>query len=209
MSEFEAFRKFAVEEEGEWTPATEKNGVKVTRRVLKDSPLKVSRGVMEMAVPVAFVRKMIERMEERPKWDKLIAECKSLRVVDADHLFAYMKSVVPGMFISARDFVLDVRAKSYDDGSQVILASSPATEAESLKEAPLPKGVVRGRATNSGYVLTPVAGDPSRTQVVYVIQLDLAGSLPTAIVNASLSDEPLCLANFRDLAEKTFAEENH
>ena len=207
MSEFEDFRKFAVEEEAEWKAATEKKGVAVARRVLADSPLKVSRGTTVVAAPVAFVRKMVERAELRPKWDNLIAECKVLRTENADHMVAYMRSVSPGMFISARDFVLDVRAKAYDDGSQVILASSPATEEESAKEAPVPKGVVRGRATNSGYVLTPVDGDAARTRVVYVIQLDLAGSLPTALVNSALADEPLCLAEFRDLIEKTFAEE--
>lgn len=206
MSEFEEFRKFAVEEEAEWKAATDKKGVAVARRVLPDSPLKVSRGTAVIAAPVAFVRKMIERVELRPKWDNLIAECKILRSENADHMLVYMRSVSPGMFISPRDFVLDVRAKSYDDGSQVILASSPSDE-EATKEAPVPKGVVRGRATNSGYVLTPVDGDPSRTRVVYAIQLDLAGSLPTALVNSALADEPLCLAEFRDLTEKTLAEE--
>jgi len=199
------FVKFSTDESA-WTLSGDKDGVLISTRVIEGTPLKVARGVTTIKAPIPLILERLQDAELRPKWDRLIKETTMLKKVDDNHAFYYFQSKDPGFFISCRDFVIEIKIVADPDKPNMvtILGSSPSKEEEKeLKDEQ--SGFVRATATNSGYILESVEGEENVTKVYYVIQLDLAGSLPTRVVNMALSDEPHCLHNFRTVCEEAFA----
>jgi len=199
------FVKFSTDDSA-WTLNADKDGVVISNRVIEGSPLKVARGITTIKAPIPLILERLQDAELRPKWDRLIKLTTVLKKEDDNHAFYYFQSKDPGFFISCRDFVIEIQIVSDPEKPNmvVILGSSPSKEEEkALKDEQ--SGFVRATATNSGYILEAVEGEENVTKVYYVIQLDLAGSLPTRVVNMALSDEPHCMHQFRTVCEEAFA----
>lgn len=194
--DFETFRAMACGEEG-WTAVTEKSGVRVSSRKAEGSSLNISRGIAVLDAPVAAVRALVTSAEQRTAWDKLIAECRVF-ATDGPATHVLLRSI-PYTFppVSARVFYVEMRVDEDPATGTVTILARQSTR-EDLP-AP-PKGAVVGKVMSSGFVLEKVGED--KTRIYYVIQLDLAGWIPNAIVNKAMADEPLCLDNMRKLLQQ-------
>lgn len=190
----EEFRKFCGEED-KWKPAKEADGVKVHTRTVEGSSLSIARGIVTVKAPIQQCFDFAMDPSKRTSWDKVIKESHKVRDGEDGHFIVYMQSI-PKWPASARDFVIDLVVKRYEDRSIVIWGKSPETE-----EVPPVKGVVRGKCCNSGYIFVPNADD-TETTITFVMQLDMCGYIPAAIVNMAMVDEPLCLAQFRAKVEE-------
>jgi len=193
----DAFRTFCMEED-KWKPAKEQNGVKVHTRTVEGSSLSIARGIVTIKAPVEKCFEYAMDATKRTEWDKLIKECRKVRDADNGHGIFYMQSVAKWP-ASARDFIIDLYSKHFDDRSIVSLGKCPEAE-----EVPPVKGVVRGKCINSGYIFVPNE-DNTATTLTFVMQLDMGGWLPASVVNMVMVDEPLCLVNFRDKVEAAAA----
>jgi len=192
---FDDFRTFCGEED-KWTLSKEKDGVKVSSRTVEGCSLNIARGVLTVKATVDQCYECMMDSSTRCDWDKMIKEARLVRKVDDNHFVFYMMSVAKWPAAS-RDFIIDLHVKRYDDGTIVCLGKSPEAE-----EVPCPKGVVRGKAINSGYIFAP--GTDGTTNLTYVMQLDMGGWLPTSVVNMAMTEEPLYLAGFRESTEKKY-----
>jgi len=197
MSDFdtvvEQFRTFCTEE-GPWKPAKEADGVKVHTRTIEGSALNVSRGIVTIKAPVEKCFELAMNAEKRTTWDKVTKESRLLKKIDDTHFLTYMQSMAKWP-ASARDFIIELAVKRFEDKSIVVYGKTPDSD-----DTPVPKGVVRGKCISSGYIFVPNADD-TETTVTFVMQLDMCGSVPNFIVNMVMVDEPLCLAQFRALVE--------
>jgi len=194
----EDFRTFCGEED-KWTLAKEANGVKVHMRTVEGSSLSVARGIVQVKAPIQKCFDLAMDASKRTSWDKVTKESHKIRDTEDGHSIFYMQSVSKWP-ASARDFIIDLYIKRFDDGSIIAYGKSPETE-----EEPPKKDVVRGKCISSGYMFVPNADD-TLTTITFVMQLDMCGWIPAGIVNMVMVDEPLCLAQFRDLVEKEAAQ---
>jgi len=194
----DAFRTFCNEED-KWKLAKEQDGVKVHTRTVEGSSLSIARGVVTVKASLQKCLDLAMAAEKRASWDKIIKEARKVRDTDDGHVIFYLQSVAKWP-ASARDFLIDLYIKRFDDHSVVAYGKCPEKE-----EVEPVKGVVRGKCISSGYIFVPNADDTATT-ITYVMQLDMGGWLPASIVNMVMVDEPLCLTQFRNILEKEAAE---
>ena len=157
----DAFRTFCGEED-QWKPSKEADGVKVFSRTVEGSSLNVARGIVTVKATVDQCFEYAMDASVRTSWDKMMKEARIVRTTDDGHTIAYMQSI-PKWPASARDFVIDLYHKRFDDGTIVVLGKTPEAE-----EVPPVNGVVRGKAINSGYMFAPNAD--GTTTVTYIMQ---------------------------------------
>jgi len=197
MSDLDAaidkFRVFCTEE-GPWKLAKEENGVKVHTRSIEGQSLNVSRGIVTVKAPVEKCLELAMDTTKRVSWDKVVKECRKIRDTDDGHHIIYMQSTSKWP-ASPRDFIIDLFVKHFDDKSVVIYGKSPEHD-----DTPVPKGVVRGKCISSGYIFVPNA-DNTETNITYIMQLDLCGSVPNFLVNMYMVDGPLSFIEFRKIVE--------
>jgi len=161
--------------------------------------LSIARGIVTVKASLQKCLDLAMAAEKRSSWDKIIKESRKVRETEDGHIICYMQSVAK-FPASARDFLIDLYVKRFDDGSVVAYGKQPEKE-----EVEPVKGVVRGKCISTGYIFVPNADDTATT-ITFVMQLDMCGWLPASIVNAVMVDEPLCLAQFRNVVEKEAAE---
>jgi len=190
----DAFRTFCGEED-KWKFSKEQYEVKVSSRVVEGSSLTVARGVATIKASKQKCFDFIMDPSTRTEWDKMMKEVRKVRETEDGHFIYYMQSV-PKWPVSARDFVIDLYVRRYDDGTIVAFGREPEKE----EVAPV-SGVVRGKCINSGYMFVPNADDTATT-VTFVMQLDLGGWIPSGVVNMVMVEEPLCLGRAKKLIEE-------
>lgn len=216
--DFEGFRKFATDEDA-WQLVVETDDMRITKRTVEGVSGFTQRGVTVINAPVAHVLEMIKRVDLRPKWDKMVATGEVLQTVNDLHLVVRF-ATERQLLVAARDFIVDVRGQINDDGSVIILANSPA---DHEKVYPVKDGVVRGIATNSGYILEPVPdSDPQKTKITFLTQrlyiffslfspvshspaVDPGGWIPASVLTLTVSKDKMCLPEFKKLCEEPVA----
>jgi len=85
----------------------------------------------------------------------------------------------PGLMISQRDYFIARSCKTEDGGATKLLINRSVTH----PNVPDRSRFVRGVLHYSGYILRTSATKPNTVEVLYVIQSDPKGSLPTWVVN--------------------------
>ena len=98
------------------------------------------------------------------------------------------------MAVASRDFCNVSHWRYLTDGRLVALSFSD----EHNDLCPIQDGIVRGNLVFGGYVMKPT---PQGTQLTYVVQSDLKGSIPQYVLNFVASNQPLIVANVRKLLE--------
>ena len=97
------------------------------------------------------------------------------------------------MFVSNRDFLFVMGFTEAEDGT-----ISCAIRSVTHDKYPEAKGFVRGKIISAGYRFVPTNAEKTEWDVTYFTILDLAGSIPSAIVNKVNKDQPTHLALLRD-----------
>lgn len=129
-------------------------------------------------------------VENRPKWDPMIMECRTLEKHIPYYVCVYVAVKAPAPVVSNRDMVFAARVMVEDDGSSFI-----AMETIEHPEVPELPGFVRARM-QGGYIIRPTS-TPSVFRVIWTGQVDARGWIPTWASNLVAWRQGLTLALFR------------
>uniref|UniRef100_A0A8D0F3V8 Steroidogenic acute regulatory protein, mitochondrial n=1 Tax=Strix occidentalis caurina TaxID=311401 RepID=A0A8D0F3V8_STROC len=143
---------------------------------------KVFRAEVVLAVPVAQLhRELFERIEQMPQWNPTLSRVKVLQRVGTDTLVTHeVTSPSPGNLVGQRDFV---SVRHCGRRETAIYLVGTATHVEPL---PLQDGCIRAESRLSCIVLQPLAGDPGRTRLTWLLSMDLKGWIPASVINRVL-----------------------
>ncbi|XP_074731768.1 steroidogenic acute regulatory protein, mitochondrial-like [Strix uralensis] len=143
---------------------------------------KVFRAEVVLAVPVAQLhRELFERIEQMPQWNPTLSRVKVLQRVGTDTLVTHeVTAPSPGNLVGQRDFV---SVRHCGRRETAIYLVGTATHVEPL---PLQEGCIRAESRLSCIVLQPLAGDPGRTRLTWLLSMDLKGWIPASVINRIL-----------------------
>lgn len=113
-------------------------------------------------------------------------DCGMLEQIDDNCTVRFEAYKNPAPFITARELVyLDIIHR-LNDGTIISFTKSIEHPAR-----PKSKQFVRAILHIAGWAFKPVPGEPDRTKVIYLVRIDLGGSLPTYLLNQIASDIPM------------------
>eukprot|EP00727_Mastigamoeba_balamuthi_P000824 m51a1_g10739 hypothetical protein (199) ;mRNA; f:314570-315765 len=187
-NEFETFKALSLSSEG-WAEGLQKHGVRVTTKSVAGSAFLVMRGEGVVARPVDEVLALCSAPERRLEWDTLAATCTALHRDDDGTVLLRYTTKAP-MLVSPREFLLEMRTTKEADGTAILVAHSVTREGVE----PLKKHVL-GNMQTTGFVLQPLPDN--KTRVIYTVQADPAGWLPSSLVNKVSLDQPLGILGLR------------
>uniref|UniRef100_A0A8C0EI77 START domain-containing protein n=1 Tax=Bubo bubo TaxID=30461 RepID=A0A8C0EI77_BUBBB len=143
---------------------------------------KVFRAEVVLAVPVAQLhRELFERIEQMPQWNPTLSRVKVLQRIGTDTLVTHeVTAPSPGNLVGQRDFV---SVRHCGRRETAIYLVGTATHVEPL---PLQEGCIRAESRLSCIVLQPLAGDPGRTHLTWLLSMDLKGWIPASVINRVL-----------------------
>lgn len=170
----------------------EEDGITVEEQPEPGRTLPVLFGTTSISAPPERIAEWIEDVRTYPDWQHNCEEARALPQPDGTTL-TYNRVGAPWP-VSDRDVVLASTRVDGEDGR--ILIEFHETEAAN---APKDTGAVRMPRLRGSYDLTPTE---SGTHVVYMIDSDPGGSLPTWLVRQASKDLPYeTLKNLRARAE--------
>ncbi|CAM9998411.1 unnamed protein product, partial [Ectocarpus fasciculatus] len=174
-----------------WDALFEKNNVKAYKRA---GNIICVRGDSFFPYPIVNVFSMICNPARKRDLDPQLHAAKLLKQLSSHTTVEYLrfKQIWP---TAIRDFVNLVHWRLLKNGSIAVVAFSEKFD----DMCPVEQGIVRAELILSGYLLTPTS---KGTQVNYVVQTDLKGTLPTSIVNFISTMQPMCLANMRNALDQ-------
>eukprot|EP01129_Flabellula_baltica_P004091 TRINITY_DN1394_c0_g1_i1.p1 TRINITY_DN1394_c0_g1~~TRINITY_DN1394_c0_g1_i1.p1 ORF type:complete len:234 (-),score=54.95 TRINITY_DN1394_c0_g1_i1:13-618(-) len=173
-----------------WETINEKKGITVSQKTDANSDFTLLKSVGTIKSSAQSIVDIVEDIENRGNWDLFFEEGQVVSR-EGDEGYAYLK--FKGQWtVWPRDFALYL-GKMFVDGQWVCVAKSVAHP-----EIPEKSGCVRGTILTSGFRVVPNEDD-SECEVTMVIQVDLAGWLPTKISNLVNTYQPLGTIGIRKL----------
>ena len=190
----------ATERDG-WVMMSNKQGVCAMKLPPKEggSPLNCVKGTGLVNVPPKFVMHFLKDTTYTLQLDDMLKEARIMHVISPAVQIVHMlyKGVWP---TAPRDFgVLNI---SGERDNQTWLSAAISVEDSRI---PNEKGYVRGRLECGGYVVRAVPGNPNVSEVTYVAQVDLKGSIPTMVTNKIADSQPQCVNKLRGIVEPLYA----
>lgn len=169
------------------------SGIVVEEESKPGRMLPILTGTTTMSAPPEQVAAWIGATHTYVDW---MHNCEEARVVKGkgEEVFGYSRIASPWP-VSDRDVVLrSIRNDKADGTIRIQFRSTNDVE------VPVPSGTVRMAHLEGAYDLTPVEGG---THVVYTVDSDPGGSLPTWLIRQAGKDLPyFTLRNLRERAEK-------
>lgn len=190
-------------EEDGWISLGTKNNVHSMKQVPKSgagTSANCVKGTSFVNAPPLFIMHFLKDPSYNSKLDDMLNEIRIKHVVSPSVQLVHMlyKPVWP---TAARDFAVLNLCGRRDANTLVSAAVSVVDE-----RIPDEKGHVRGHLEAGGYVVQSIAGDPKKSEVTYVAQVDLKGSLPSVVTNKIADSQPQCVATLRGLVEPLYAQ---
>ena len=190
----------ATEQDG-WAPVGTIKNVSILKKIPKrgDPPVNCVKGSTYVDVPPDFALRLLMDTTYANELDELLKDLHEVHEVNSSiHiLHLHYKGIWP---TSPRDFaVLDVAGRM-DELTNVHAALSIIDP-----RVPEEKGYVRGDVLAGGYVIDVCPGEPERSHITYITQVDLKGNVPSFVVNKMVETQPMCAAKMRQIAEREYA----
>jgi len=186
-----------------WKLLKEKEAYKVFWMRSDESPIVFVKGEGVVDASAAEIFAFLQDMEKATSIDPMYREGKVVLDLGNKQSINYAAFNMPPL-ISARDFVFH--------GVDVILENGVGLsvgKSVELDELPPRSGFVRASINTTGYIYTPLADDPSKCFVQYVVNVDPKGWLPTWIVNMAAADQGSNVKSLQDyFAKAKGAKEN-
>uniref|UniRef100_A0A8C6W3D4 Steroidogenic acute regulatory protein, mitochondrial n=1 Tax=Nannospalax galili TaxID=1026970 RepID=A0A8C6W3D4_NANGA len=129
---------------------------------------------------------LVECMAAMGEWNPNVKEIKVLQKIGKDTVITHgLAAAAAGNLVGPHDFV-SVRC------STCVLAGM----ATHFGEMPEQKGIIGAEHGPTCMVLHPLAGNPSKTKLTWLLGIDLKGWLPKTIINQVLSQTQMDFANY-------------
>lgn len=177
----------------DWQLAKDEDGIKVFLSSVPGSKYKAYRGVVDIKADVQTINALQEDVKGSCAWIHACAEMKLLKG-SGDEAWTYSKIDMPWP-VTGRDLVLHVRTEKAAGGAIIRhLQAEPTFAPEESGQIRVPKLVGEWRMTPKG---------PGVTEVVYQVQTEPGGSIPSWLANSFVVDAPYnTLHALRERAEK-------
>lgn len=177
----------------DWEEMFVKQGIKASRKLHSGSEGICVRGEAFFPFAIADIFAMIINEDRKKDIDTQLSLFKKVKYFSTNTSIDYLlfKQVWP---TAARDFCNLSHWCLLKNGTFVTVAFS-----ENFDDlCPPTSGVVRGELIIGGYVLIP---RESGTQIHYVVQSNLRGTIPSSITNLVASGQPMLLAKIKQMLE--------
>jgi START domain len=181
--------------EGDWQYLTQKSGVTIWKREIPGNPIPGLRGQVVMNAGLDHILKVMLDSSKHTEWMYACVESTVLKDLGHEHAIMYNRVGAPWP-VWDRDVIADTRIERYPEQKHAIARF----ENVSSDLRPVPKRVVRLPLLKGFYKLWEVA--PGKTKVLYQVEADLGGSIPTWLANVGARDMPYhTLSSLRERAE--------
>ncbi|ESP05526.1 hypothetical protein LOTGIDRAFT_102899 [Lottia gigantea] len=166
-----------------WEVAKKTKDILIEYKPSKEFGGHLYRGTSEYSCPVEIVFQYVDPLPgdaPRLKWDKGIKKIEILKTISDDVRINRVctDSACMGM-ISPRDFVDVILNKKTEDGMSTNVSIDYA-------ECPVDKKYVRGWNHHCGLICMNIPDKPGHTKLVSLIQPDIKGMLPRALVDQAI-----------------------
>jgi hypothetical protein len=142
-----------------------------TKKSIRGLLIMRAKGVVEW--PPMDVFRAMNYSPMIKEWNLNHEESEFLKKVGVNG-FHYWSKTKKVFVVSSRDFATNMLYNVEADGTVIICGSSDNFHGD----CPEKPGAVRGLTPLSGYILRPVASDPSKTHITMINEVDLKGSIP-------------------------------
>jgi hypothetical protein len=177
----------------DWSLLFEKKGVTGSRKL--GSGIICVRGESILPYTIPEIYGIISRPERRKQLDSMLESYARVKWFSHHTGVEYLQS--KGVWPTApRDFSNISHWRLLKDGTFVTLGFG-----EQVEECPERDGIVRGQLLIGGYVMQHV---PGGTRVLIIVQLNLGGTLPTAVTNLAAQSQPMVLVTLRNVLDREY-----
>ncbi len=177
-----------------WEKATEKKGIVVYTRLTKASDFKEFKAEVTLNAPIEKISETIMKVEDYPLWTYKTALTKAIKKENNAVYFYYLAEVPP--FVKEREAYYFYELKP-DESSKKVVISMTTFESKN----PIPGNRVRLKVSNGTWTLTPIA--PTKTNVIFEMQAEPGGNIPSWLANLVVVESPLAtLEGLRQVVEK-------
>jgi len=185
----------------EWVFVETRKDITISRKVAGDSPIHSFKGEGTIQRPVEEILDFVLNVPGRLKYDSM---CKKIRKVreyqDWVNLIHSTHSTQQCLLKTEREFVFATQYRvDQATGRHLVVAKS----VEYPDLVPPTPDVVRAEIVTAGWVLSPKG---KYTVVTYVVQVDVKGLVPVAVVNAVSVRQPLCIHYLRQAMDEERAQ---
>lgn len=185
--------------EGSWKQVDDDDGIKVWELVIPGRELPGFRGETIIPGPAELIVEELRKVDQHTQWMHRCAASSVIRRVDENRTIIYNRTETPWP-VWDRDAILDTQFTRSADGTQITLTFKNTDP----KLRPLPESVIRMPRLVGSYRLTKLAAD--KTRVVYQVEVDIGGSVPTFIAKRVARDMPYeTLSRLRERVKKVAA----
>ena len=176
-----------------WEDLGVTNDVKSHRRMTGNGIYMV-RGEGIINVPAHRIIELLLDVDRKNEWDEMYLEGHTVADIGPGTRIVYNRFSAPWP-VSQRDFVYVMRNQEVD-GKIVFVGKS--VEVPSI---PPKDGAVRGEIHASGFILEPIS--ENSTRVIYFVNADPKGSIPTMVVNFMSSKQTQNVYRIRTILESS------
>lgn len=168
---------------GTWKQIDDDDGIKVWELVIPGRELPGFRGETVIPAPAEAIVTELKKVEQHTRWMHRCAESSVVRRIDDDRVIIYNRTDTPWP-VWDRDAVLDTQFTYEEGGKQIVLTFKDTDP----KLRPLPESVIRMPRLEGSYRMTRLT--PDTTRVVYTVEVDIGGSVPTFVAKRVARDMP-------------------
>jgi len=168
-----------------WTLLVESksDGVKIeTKKSIRQLTLMRASGTIDW--PAKDIYRCLSYQPMRKEWDINNDVFEHKKKIGVNAFVSYVKTVKK-FVISSRDFVINYLLNEESDGTVIFCTSSD----NCVSDIGPVQGIVRAHNVMTGFVLTPVAGDKSKTTMSMVAEVDLKGAIPEFAMRQVMKDQ--------------------
>lgn len=170
--------------EADWQPLLTQDGVSVEERSTPGRTLPELRATVEIDAAIFEVLAVVSDVPRQTEWMSDCEESRLIREESEDVALIYNRTGAPWP-VSDRDAVLRTRASLLAPSQHAAVSFANVDD----PSTPPIDGIVRMPRLVGGYDL--IAISPTRTRVIYLLDIDPGGSLPGFAVTRTTRDTPL------------------
>lgn len=179
--------KLATESDGWEDIKLKVNTIRGSRRKAAGG-LYIVRGEGDIPRPIADISNYIQEISNKSEYDEMFESGTVIETLSPEMEICYQKYKKQGP-VSSRDLCLLQRRFELEDGKVIAIAYST-----SHPNCPETK-FVRAHLYLGCFVMTPVS--PTITHIIYMINVDIKGSIPKFIINSVQTDQALVVEKIR------------
>ena len=171
---------------GNWEFVSAGDGITVWRLDVPGKDLPGFRGKVEIEASISQIMDVMLKSEDHTKWMYKCKESLVLEELTKTHVVAYNRVEAPWP-IWDRDVVMDIKGTYNDADTQLTLNFKSVNGDAGAKYKAVVDGVIRMPSLVGFYEMSEKDG---RTTVVYEVESDIGGSIPTWLANLAAKDLP-------------------